>query len=376
MMRKICYITGTRADFGLIQSTLTKINQHPELQLSLAVTGMHLDPKFGLTQKEIFACKLDTYVVDSCLNDDSRLSISCSISEQLKGLSILFTKLIPDLILVLGDRGEMLAAAIAALYMNIPVAHIHGGERSGTIDESIRHAISKLSHFHFVATNESKTRLIRMGEKEENIFITGAPGLDDILNIQLPTKGKIFNSLLLNPQEKLLTLIYHPVVQDAESAGEDIKKILNSIPQGLQTIILLPNADTGGNLIRSEIFKYATKRNNIKIVTHLHRELYLSLIAYSDVLMGNSSSGIIEAASFGTRVINIGERQNNRERNRNVIDVPIDTLLISNYLEESLSAEKIITSNIYGDGNAGERITNLLATLRLDNDITKKCNTY
>ncbi|KTL61784.1 hypothetical protein AA106_21935 [Photorhabdus laumondii subsp. laumondii] len=376
MMRKICYITGTRADFGLMQSTLTKINQHPELQLNLAVTGMHLDPKFGLTQEEIFACKLDTYVVDSGLNDDSRLSISCSISEQLKGFSILFTKLIPDIILVLGDRGEMLAAAIAALYMNIPVAHIHGGERSGTIDESIRHAISKLSHFHFVATNESKTRLIRMGEKEENIFITGAPGLDDILKIKLLTKDKIFNSLFLNPQKKLLTLIYHPVVQNAESAGEDIKKILNSIPQELQTVILLPNADTGGNLIRNEIFEYADKRDNIKTITHLHRELYLSLIAHSDVLMGNSSSGIIEAASFGTRVINIGERQNNRERNKNVIDVPIDTLLISNYLEESLNSKKTITSNVYGDGNAGERITNLLATLRLDNDITKKCNTY
>ncbi|MCG3470213.1 UDP-N-acetylglucosamine 2-epimerase [Xenorhabdus bovienii] len=375
-MRKICYITGTRADFGLMQSALTKISQHPELQLSLAVTGMHLDPKFGLTQEDIFACKFDTYIVNSYLNDDSRLSMSCSIAEQLKGFSVLFTELVPDIVLVLGDRGEMLAAAIAALYMNIPVAHIHGGERSGTIDESIRHAISKLSHFHFVATSESKTRLIRMGEKEENIFITGAPGLDDILKMQLPPKNKIFNSLLLDSQKKLLTLIYHPVVQDAESVGEDINKILNSIPEGLQTVILLPNADTGGDSIRNEILKFETKRDNVKVITHLHRESYLALIAYSDVLMGNSSSGIIEAASFGTPVINIGERQNNRERNNNVFDVPIDTLLISNYLEASLNSERITSPNVYGNGNAGEKITNLLATLRLDNDITKKCNTY
>lgn len=375
-MRHVFYVTGTRADFGLMRSTLEQINNTPSLKLSVAITGMHLEHQFGETKREVFATRINSYVVDSCKEDGSRTSMSNAVGKQLQGFTDLFSKHNPSVILLLGDRGEMLAAAIAALYLNIPVVHIHGGELSGTVDESIRHAISKLSHFHFVATENSRCRLIKMGENPSNIYVTGAPGLDQILNIPLPDKQKLLSLLEIRDSLYLIALVFHPVVQDAELAGEQIKQVLIGLPKDGQIVILMPNADAGGHLIRDELNKFSLSASNVKIVTHLPREYYLALLAHCNVLVGNSSSGIIEAASFGTPVVNVGERQANRERNSNTLDVKINSEDISLAISCSLSKKENSKENVYGDGNAGTRICSLLTEIIIDQNTTRKCNAY
>lgn len=375
-MRHICYVTGNRADFGLMSSTLEKINQSSQLKLSVAITGMHLDSKYGDTKQDVINFGFDTHIVESGIEDGSRLAMVNAVATQTSGFSELFTSLKPSVILLLGDRGEMLAAAIAALYLNIPVVHIHGGELSGTVDESIRHAISKLSHFHFVATEKSQERLIRMGEKKANVYVTGAPGLDDIINMSLPSKSELIEFLEIDNSITLLSVVFHPVVQDAEIAGEQMGMLLNSLPKSEQVVILLPNADAGGQLIRDKIFAHAKIHHNIKVVTHLPRNMYLSLIAHCDVLIGNSSSGIIEAASFSTQVINIGERQANRERNINTIDVELDEVEIKSAINKARNQKEMAINNVYGDGNTGHRICSLLSSLTIDDNTTRKCNAY
>lgn len=375
-MRHICYVTGTRADFGLMRSCLEKIEQAPQLKLSVAVTGMHLNPKFGNTIEEVRASGFKIHTVDNNDEDGSRLAMANAVGEQVSGFSKLFTSLKPSIILLLGDRGEMLAAAIAALYLNIPVAHIHGGELSGTVDESIRHAISKLSHFHFVATERSRERLVRMGELAVNVTVTGAPGLDDILNMDLPKKSELLKFLKINASSRLLAIVFHPVVQDAELAGDQMQQVLSALPANEQVVILMPNADAGGHFIRDKINEYSLVMDNVRVVTHLPRNMYLSLLAHCNVLIGNSSSGIIEAASFATRVINIGGRQSNRERNVNTVDVNVDSAEISDEISQALVSPELTSKNVYGDGQAGKRIVDLLISMKIDNNTTRKCNAY
>jgi GDP/UDP-N,N'-diacetylbacillosamine 2-epimerase (hydrolysing) len=375
-MRHICYVTGTRADFGLMRSTLEKIENSPNLKLSIAVTGMHLDLKYGDTKQEVIELGVDTYIVEHNHEDGSRLAMASAVGEQVGGFSQLFSSLQPSIVLLLGDRGEMLAAAIAALYLNIPVAHVHGGELSGTVDESIRHAISKLSHFHFVATKNSRERLIRMGELESNVTITGAPGLDDILNMELPGKPELLKFLNINNSSLLLALVFHPVVQDADLAGKQMQQVLSALPISGHVVILMPNGDAGAQLIRQKITEYASLVDNVTVITHLPRNFYLSLLSHSDVLIGNSSSGIIEAASFGTWVINIGDRQVNRERNANTIDVRVNSLEIEAAINKVFINPELICQNVYGDGQGGYRIVELLSVLTLNDNTTRKCNAY
>lgn len=375
-MRHICYVTGTRADFGLMRSTLEKIEKHPQLQLSLAMTGMHLNPAFGDTKNEVLEAGHKTYVVNNCEEDGSRLAMASSVGQQIVGFSELFLSLKPSIILLLGDRGEMLAAATAALYFNIPVVHIHGGELSGTVDESIRHAISKLSHFHFVATHKSRERLIRMGEKSNTVVVSGAPGLDDILNADVPSIDVLRRSLKIKSRDRLLAVVFHPVVQDAEHAGKQMDVLLKGLPNDVQVIILAPNADAGTNNIKRTIIDYCEKNSNAMMISHLSRNMYLSLLSHCSVLIGNSSSGIIEAASFGTPVVNVGSRQANRERNENTFDVEVNTMAISNRIDDALVLPKLSHKNVYGDGKSGARITEMLLELKIDENTTRKCNAY
>ncbi len=375
-MRRVCYISGTRADFGLMKSSLMQISDSKDLHLSVIATGMHLFEQYGHTLTEVQSCGFETHVVNVEETEASRKGMSLEVASQLTGFTQVLDELNPDVLLLLGDRGEMLAGAIAALYLNIPVVHIHGGERSGTVDELIRHALSKLSHFHFVATEESRTRLIKMGESEERVFVTGAPGLDEILGMDIPTKDVLMERLNIPDGSTLVSMVYHPVVQNAESAGEEVQKILDALPSDCNQVILMPNSDAGGYAIRERVKKHAESHNHVFVVNHLERELYLSLVKNSDVLVGNSSSGIIEAASFGTPVVNVGERQNNRERNTNTIDVITDTLAIKGAITDCLEGGRFDCVNRYGDGHAGAIMVQLLETLVIDDSTTRKSNAY
>lgn len=374
--RKVVYITGTRADFGLMLSTLRAIHDHPALELSLIVTGMHLSSEHGRTVTEVEASGLSIAAqIEIEQGPASGVLMGSNVGRMTSGMVAALAQIRPDLVLLLGDRGEMLAGAIAALHLNIPSAHVHGGERSGTIDEPVRHAISKLSHLHLVATEESRERLIRMGEAEATVFVVGAPGLDGIATLAREDAGPLLTRLGLKPGP-LALLVYHPVVQEAASAADTAKVVLDVVAgTTLQVLALAPNSDAGGAEIR-QVLEDAAATGRITLVTHLKREDFLTLLRHADALIGNSSSGIIEAASFGTKVLNIGSRQRLRQRNPNVVDVDAEAGAIGAALETLLAAPRPVAANVYGDGRAAERIAAILASQPLGPTLLMKTNAY
>lgn len=376
-MRKIIYVSGTRADFGLMESTLHMAADHPELDVSICVTGMHLSTHFGETVHEIEHSGLRICGrIPVHIEETSGASMARAIGNELSAMVDLFEKERPDLVLVLGDRGEQLAGTLAAIHLNIPVAHLHGGERSGTVDEPIRHAISKLAHYHLVATEGSKERLIRMGEREEHIFVTGAPGLDGLKDMAQRSRQVLCREHNLNPDQPVALVIFHPVLQNAEQAGHQAEELMEAlIDCSLQVVALMPNADAGGNCIRETLERYRNQ-SGVRLVIHMPRTDFVSWMAAANVMAGNSSSGIIEAATFGLPVVNVGTRQNEREQSGNVTDVPANRSAISQALTETVKKGKLSVKNVYGDGQTGKRIVDLLKTLPLTPDLLRKSNSY
>ncbi|MGB5076109.1 MAG: UDP-N-acetylglucosamine 2-epimerase, partial [Sphingorhabdus sp.] len=368
---------GTRADYGLMRHTLATISAAPDLKLQLLVTGMHLDPKYGHTVDEIAEDKFEiAALVPTDVRESSGKSMARAIGEMIVAFSEIMSINRPDIVLLLGDRGEMLAGAIAAIHLNIPIAHIHGGERSGTVDEPVRHAISKLSHFHFVATKEAHNRLSRMGENPEHIHVVGAPGIDGIQALATWSRSQLTEELNLNPVLPIALMVFHPVLQEQVAGAANATTIIRQLcAKGVQIVALMPNADSGSDDIREILYK-ASQSGEVKLVTHFPRNKFVSWMAAADLMIGNSSAGIIEAASFGTPVVNIGNRQNLRERNGNVIDAPAEPLAIAKAIGTALAIHRFEPHNTYGDGNAANRITNLLRTVSIGSDVMDKCCAY
>jgi GDP/UDP-N,N'-diacetylbacillosamine 2-epimerase (hydrolysing) len=375
--RKVCYVTGARADFGLMQSTLQRIQQSGTLELSIIVTGMHLLRDHGLTVSEIENAGLPIAARVAVEDGPPTGALMAkNVGRMLIGFVEALETIRPDIVLVLGDRGEMLAAALAAIHLNIPVAHIHGGERSGTVDEPVRHAISKLAHFHFVATEESRERLMRMGEAADRISVVGAPGLDGLKETALTGRDALCGDIGFDPKRPIAVLIYHPVLQEADRSGEYVQTIVDAVlARGIQIIALKPNSDAGSAGVRSALEACASA-SEIHLATHLARPEFVSWLAASDLLVGNSSSGIIEAASFGTPVVNIGSRQNLRQRNSNVFDCSVDRADLDRAIQRALAAPRFDRYNVYGDGKAGERVAGLLASIDLAAASIAKTNDY
>ncbi|QPJ60706.1 MAG: UDP-N-acetylglucosamine 2-epimerase (hydrolyzing) [Candidatus Nitronauta litoralis] len=376
-MRKILYVSGTRADFGLLSSTLKLAHQDPGLEISVCVTGMHLAPGYGNTVNEIEESGLRICDrIPVLLEDTSGASMARALADELAGMIPVFEKERPDLVLLLGDRGEMLAGALAAIHLNLPVVHIHGGERSGTVDEPVRHAISKLAHYHFAATENSQKRLIQMGEAEENIFITGAPGLDGLKSLAQKSREQLCSELNFDSNVPLALVLFHPVLAEEAAAGDQITCLMDTLQMcKTQSVALMPNSDAGGNRIRSALEKYRGKEG-VNLQVHLPRIDFVSLMKNADIMVGNSSSGIIEAATFGTPVVNVGQRQQHRERNANVIDVPVEPTAIANAVRQAFTRGRFPEKNIYGNGDAGTRIVDLLKTLPITPELLNKTNAY
>ena len=381
-MKRVLYLTGSRADFGLMHSTLHQIAAHPALALSLAVTGMHLSPAYGETVHEVEQSGLDivaTIPVD--IENRSAAGMARALAQTLDGMTDALAQAQPDVLLLLGDRGEMLAGALAALHLGITVAHLHGGERSGTVDEPMRHAISKLAHWHFVSTQESRERLIRMGERAEHIWVTGAPSLDDLPRLPISDAEETARALGLDPARPYLMVLFHPVVQQAADAASQSGALIDGLhmalseqSEPLQVLWLAPNSDAGSRAIVDAVQNAGLP--GWRWLTHAPRARYLAALRHSLALVGNSSSGIIEAASFGTPVLNIGLRQHQRERNANTLDCDTDAQAIATGLRQQLSHGRFKAANVYGDGRAGERITTLLAAQPLDANLLLKSNSY
>lgn len=373
--RKIIYLSGTRADFGLMQATLQRLAAVADL--SVAVTGMHLHTDFGSTVDEIRATSLR--ICGEIPTDTASRTpegMSASIGQCILGMTTLLQRERPDILLLLGDRGEMLAGAIAALHLGIVCVHIHGGERTGTVDEPVRHAISKLSHYHLVATEESRERLIRMGESPARIQVTGAPGLAGIMALADLPLADCTTALKLPSVSPFVLAIFHPVVQQAGDAYDQTRAILLALQRtGLPVVWIEPNSDAGSHEIHRALADVALPDGSTRI-RHLQRTLFCAAMKHCVVMVGNSSAGIIEAASFGTPVVNIGDRQRLRERNSNVQDVSPDADAIREAIEHSLVHGKWPCNNRFGDGSADRRISDMLMAFFLDRSVLEKTNAY
>lgn len=375
--RRVIYLSGTRADFGLMRGTLERIGATAGLSLQVLVTGMHLSELHGRTVDEVRASGLPVCAeVPLDMRTRSGASMASGIAECLAGVTRVLDRERPDLLLVLGDRGEMLAGAIAALHLGIACVHLHGGERSGTVDEPVRHAISKLSSYHLVATEGSRQRLVAMGEPPERVHVTGAPGLDGLAAAGAMPREECLAALGLAAGSRFILAMFHPVVQQAAHAGAQTGALLQALVAiGLPVLWLDPNADAGSAQVLQALAQVRLPAGSRQL-THLPRPLFAAALRHCELLAGNSSAGIIEAASFGTPVVNIGDRQRLRERNANVVDVPADAAAIVQALRAAVERGHGPCDNLWGDGHAAERIAGLLLQLPLGPAVLEKTNTY
>jgi len=381
MRRKICVITGSRADYGILVPVLKKIKADKRCRLYIIATGMHLMNEFGYTLKEIAKDGFNIYRnIDISYRQDTGHAMAESVGKAVSAFSKNFRKLKPDIILLLGDRGEMLAAAIAANYLNIVVAHIHGGEVSGHVDGLLRHAITKLAHIHFPASLAAGERIRKLGEEKKRIFVVGAPALDRILKEALPSKEQLYLKYGLDKNKPFMLLVQHPVSFETAKAAEQIGITLSALKQfKIPTVLIYPNADAGAREMIKVIKNF--KEPFFKSLKSVPHRDYLGLMKYASLLIGNSSSGIIEAPSFKLAVVNIGSRQDRRERTCNVIDVPYRKEAIILGIKKSLYNRQYQNKlkkcrNPYGGGQASKRIAKVLTLIKLDSKLLEKKITY
>lgn len=371
LKRKVLVLTGTRADYGILRPVIKKLLEHPLFDVCLLVVGMHLSDEFGRTIREI---ERDNFricgILDTLDDDDTGAGMARYIGRTIVEVSRVLEREKPDFLIILGDRSEALAAAIAASCMNVLIVHLHGGESSGSVDESFRHAISKLAHIHFVATPLGKKRLMALGENPERIFVVGAPGLDDIYE-NLLDKSQLAKKYSIDFSAPYALVIQHPVVTEVDQAEEQIRNTLDALVDlRLQAVIIYPNADAGGRKMISVINKYVQRYPFFHAYPSLPRNEFLSLMRYAAVVVGNSSSGIIEAPSFGVPVVNIGTRQKGRLRAKNVIDVGYDkeeikaAILTALRMQSGKDDRKKYHDNPWGDGKASDRIVAILSEIR------------
>ncbi|MFH0869429.1 MAG: UDP-N-acetylglucosamine 2-epimerase [archaeon] len=378
-IKNIVYISGTRADYGLMRSTLREMAKRKDLKLYIAATGMHLMPEFGMTINEIKRDGFEVHELRATYERDDRSSTAEFVGELIGKLTALFNKKRPDLVLLLGDRAEMLAGAIVGQYMGLPVAQIHGGEVTSTVDEAVRHAITKLSHIHLAATKESADRIIKMGENPKDVFVVGAPGLDEINDSSIKdiSRADLEKSLGIRFAERFAIVLQHPVSGEIADAKKQMKDVIEAtIGEGLQAVVIYPNADAGGRAMIQTIEEYR-KHPSVRIFKNVPREEFLGLMKHATVMVGNSSSGIIESSSFKLPVVNVGSRQEGRQRGCNVIDSGYSQKEISEAIRKALQDKKFKDNlkhceNPYGDGKTGKRIAKLLADLEISDAMLQK----
>lgn len=378
-MRSVGIVTVGRSDYGIYRPVLKAIQESSELELMLFVTGAHTSPEFGRTIGEIEADGFEaSEIVEMLLSNDSPAAVATSMGLGTIGFASAFARRRPDILVVLGDRYEMHAAAAAAVPFKIPIAHIHGGEvTSGAIDEAFRHAITKYSHLHFATTPEYRDRIIQLGESPWRVFVSGAPSLDNLSDTPFLTRAELEERVGISLAGSPLLVTYHPVTYQFESTQERFLELVAALESyDGPVVITKPNADTNGRVIIELAEELAARRSQVVVVDNLGTQAYFSLMQQAAAMVGNSSSGIIEAASFELPVLNLGVRQLGRAQSGNVIDVAEEAEPIRAALRKAIS-EEFKTSlkgmqNIYGDGHAADFIVSHLKTANLDERLILK----
>ena len=377
--KKLCFVTGTRAEYGLLKRLMWQIKVSDEFDLFLLVTGSHLSELFGHTCSEI---ERDGFFIngkiDIDVEQDTSQGFVTSTALALQGFGRFYSDINPDLIVLLGDRYELLGAAISAMFYRIPIAHIHGGEiTSGAMDDAIRHAITKFSHLHFVATEEYKRRVIQLGESPKHVFNVGGLGVDAINNLKLLTKYQIERQLGIIFWKKNLLVTFHPVTLENNTSLDQMRELLHALSLRKETLLIftMPNADIGNSELISLIKDYVEINSNAYLFSSLGQLMYLSCLAQVDGVIGNSSSGLLEAPSFKKAAVNIGTRQEGRIKAKSVIDCEPKSNKINAAINKIYSLDfqetLISTKNPYGEGGAVEKIIDHLKAVSLDG-ISKK----
>lgn len=374
MKRKICIFTGTRAEYGLLKPLIDELRTDNSVELQLIISGMHLSPEFGLTYREI---NLDGFSkvekVEILLSSDTPVGISKSMGLGMIGYSDALNRLKPDITVILGDRFEALAFAIASFVNRLPIIHLYGGEATeGLIDEGIRHSITKLSYLHFTSTEEYRKRVIQLGEEPQRVFNVGALGIDNIKKLKLLNKNEIESRLGFKFKTKNLLITYHPVTLKKDESEKEFKALLNVLKELNDTLLIFtkPNADTDGRKLINLMDEFVKENSDNAVnFTSLGQLNYLSLMQYVDAVVGNSSSGIIEAPSLKIPTINIGDRQKGRIKAKSVIDCKgtkndikknIEKIYDNNFKD---SLKNI--NNPYGNGNSAQKIKNVLMNYKI-----------
>lgn len=372
-MKKIAVITGTRAEFGILRPLLKKIENSRVLTLKLIACAMHLSPEFGYTLNDIeeSGFKVDKKV-ECLLSSDSATGVSKTIGLALISFSEVFEELNPDLVILLGDRSEILAAATAATTANIPIAHIHGGETTeGAYDESFRHAITKMSYLHFASTETYRNRIIQLGESPDRVFNVGAMGLDSVKELDLLNREEFEESIDFKLGKRNILITYHPITLETKTAQSQFQNILNALDSfnDINFIFTYANSDKDGRIINEMIEEYCIKNENAVAFKSLGQLKYLSALQYMDAVLGNSSSGILEVPFFEIPTINIGDRQKGRITNKSVIHVSTEIEDITGAIDRALSKEFNNSiqnqEQIYGNGDASDKIIEIIQSVKI-----------
>jgi GDP/UDP-N,N'-diacetylbacillosamine 2-epimerase (hydrolysing) len=380
LKRTICVVTGSRAEYGLLRGVMEGIQRHERLRLQIVATGMHLCPEFGLTYREIEAdgLRIDRKM-EILLGSDTAAAVTKSMGLAMIGFADALQELKPDVLLLLGDRFETLAAASAALVARIPIAHVHGGERTeGAFDDAIRHAVTKMSHLHFVAAEEYRLRVLQLGEDPDHVFHVGGLGVDRIKRLELLDRRDLEESIGFRFGARNLLVTFHPSTLDEAPASEQMAALLQAlagVPAGTGLIFTLPNADPQGRELSRMVEEFVARTPTARAYPSLGQQRYLSCVREVDGVVGNSSSGLLEVPSLGKGTVNIGSRQNGRLRAASVIDCEPTAAAIAAALERLYSREFQLSlanvENPYGDGGAGDKIVACLAEVRLDGIMRK-----
>lgn len=379
MSRKICVVTGTRAEFGLLRWLMQEVAASEALTLQVVATGMHLSPEFGLTYREIEQAGFNIDAkVEMLVSADTSSAVTKSMGLGLIGLADAYARLSPDLIVLLGDRFEIFAAAAAAMISGIPIAHLHGGETTeGAFDECIRHSITKMSHLHFVAAEDYRNRVIQLGEQPERVFLVGGLGIDAIKRTTFMTREALEESIDFRFGKRNLLITFHPVTLEGESSVHQMSELLTALEVRHDThmIFTMPNADTGGRVLTAMVEAFVATHPNARAYSSLGQLRYLSCMRFADAVVGNSSSGLAEAPSMGIGTIDIGNRQRGRLRASSVIHCEPNSKEISLALETLYSPafitrlEKVVSP--YGTGGATQQIVEIIAKHSLHKLIKK-----
>lgn len=378
-MRRIAAVTGARSDYGIYLPVFRRIQAAPDLHLLVIAGGSHFSDRHGRT---IDAIRADGFeiaaAVDMTVHGDDGPATADAMGRGVLGFAEAYARLAPDLVLVLGDRFEMLSAAAAALPLRIPLAHIHGGELTeGALDDAIRHAVTKLSHLHFVSTEAYARRVVQLGEEPWRVTVSGAPALDNLHDVPLMSRGDIERAYGLPAGRPFLLVTYHPETLEYERTGERVDALLAALSRTDAGIVFThPNADMGSQAILEGIRAFAARRPGVGVIANLGTQGYFSVMAHAAAIVGNSSSGIIEAASFELPVVNVGDRQHGRARAGNVIDCEPDAEAISAAIAAALRPafrERLRgMRNPYGDGHAAARIVDTVSRVPLDARLLRK----